>query len=124
MCRLLLLKDEYEKLFTDCGSTSEQHDLKFAQCVPAYQVVFDDGDTVELGFPGGRADSKCNRESLSREKLDSFEKDGATKWDEYMKASSAFLDCGLPNFIEERLDLASFPEFVYQALRQGGKVRG
>jgi hypothetical protein len=55
--------------------------------------------------------------------MNSYEKDGAAKWDEYMRATSAFLDCGLPNFIEEKLDLLSFPSFLTEALRDFGKVR-
>lgn len=59
----------------------------------------------------------------SRKKMDSYEPNGAKKWDEYMMATSAFLDAGLSNFIEERLDLASFPNFIKEALRDFGKVR-
>ena len=57
----------------------------------------------------------------SRQIMDQFELDGSMKWDEYMKATSAFLDCGLPNFIEERLDLLSFPSFLVEAIRDYGK---
>jgi phytoene desaturase (3,4-didehydrolycopene-forming) len=61
-------------------------------------------------------------ELLSRAKMNAFEPNGAAKWDEYMTACAAFLDCGLPNFIEERFDIKSFPAFLQQALRAGAKA--
>lgn len=119
---LLLLKQVYQDLFQDCsGKTSEHYGLEVKQCIPAYQVVFDDGDRIELGFPSG---SDCMMaEQISRSKMDTYEMNGSRKWDEYMRATAAFLDCGLPNFIEERLDIASFPAFLREALRDGAKVR-
>jgi len=138
---LLLLKKEYEELFESCNPqllkdstsaskpVSEQFGLKIEQCLPAYQVVFDDGDRIDLGFPdGGLHIDEETKEILkmlkkkSVEKMNLIETDGAVKWDAYMKATSAFLDCGLPNFIEERLDLLSFPAFIVEALRDGGIV--
>ncbi len=115
---LLLLKSVYEDLFTDCtngAKTAADFGLDIVQCAPAYQVVFDDGDRIELGFPG-----KDSEESIA--KMNAYEEDGYAKWKEYMAACSAFLDCGLPNFIEERLDLPSFPAFIYEALRGRGKA--
>ena len=231
---LLLLKSEYETLFRDCGRTAEEYGLNMVQCDPAYQVVFHDGESIELGFARDKnrdaAAAMAEGERKSRSIMDGFERDGAAKWDEYMKvcfslpslffissqldiiptdspflpsweiivwplrpplryiiaflpplpdffvgistigfagereigdgggisllikntltppipppartlfvrflspptrnvqlqASEAFLDCGLPNFIEERLDLASFPAFLRESLRDGGKVR-
>jgi len=115
---LLLLPNIYRELFKDCGnSTPEEHGLIMTQCVPAYKVVFSDGDTIEMGFPIGISNNNSAVES--RKKLDEMEPNGAQKWDEYMTAMSAFLNCGLPNFIQEQLDLASFPIFAYQALRDG-----
>ena len=84
-----------------------------------------------MGFPhGSNSDTGTNadgviiskEEQLSIDKMNSYEADGYQKWKEYMAACSAFLDCGLPNFIEERLDLPSFPAFLYQALREKGKA--
>jgi phytoene desaturase (3,4-didehydrolycopene-forming) len=49
--------------------------------------------------------------------MNSYETNGAAKWDEYLTIMGAYLDCGLPNFIQERLDLPSFPAFLYHALR-------
>ena len=54
---LLLLKDEYEILFAECSkkvetapqnqnSAAKAYGLDMKQCVPAYQVVFEDGDTI------------------------------------------------------------------------------
>jgi hypothetical protein len=63
------------------------------------------------------------QQQLSRNKMDSYEVNGSQKWDEYMEITSAYLDCGLPNFIEERLDLGSFPNFLTQSLRDNAKVR-
>jgi hypothetical protein len=142
---LLLLKEEYENLFADCAasiintaqsnnsgkSAAERYGLHMKQCIPAYQVVFEDGDTIPLGFPR----SKCAGESFSVEeikqiqqleqesilKLDSLEKNGFQKWQEYLDTCAAFLDCGLPNFIEERLDLVSLPKFIGEALREKAK---
>lgn len=131
---LLLLKDAYLDLFKDCGvdvNNEEEFDLRIEQCAPAYQVVFDDGDAIQLGFPKNvdSADKEQlhrneidELEEISRNKMNAYEHDGAMKWDEYMKATAAFLDCGLPNFIEERFDLKSFPSFVSQATREGFKV--
>ena len=98
------------------------------QCAPAYKVIFEDGDMINVGFPHRRhneADHPNDLDALeaeSRRKMDSFEKDGAAKWDEYMRVCEAFLDCGLPNFIEEKLDLQSFPAFLQEALRDFGKA--
>ena len=138
---LLLLKNEYEKLFEDCiqfindyqdktssSSICEEFGLKIEQCIPAYQVVFEDGDKLNLGFPKCLSSSEIsplhlqNMEKKSRDKMNALEKNGADKWDAYMNATSAFLDCGLPNFIEERLDLFSFPAFIKEALKDGLKV--
>ena len=119
---LLLLRQVYQDLFQDCsGMSSENYGLEMRQCIPAYQVVFDDGDSIELGFPVGHPENK-DAEGLSRSKMDAYEANGAIKWDEYMQSTAAFLDCGLPNFIEERLDLPSFPAFLREALRDGAKV--
>ena len=115
---LLLLKQVYEDLFTDCTDgvkTASDYGLDIVQCTPAYQVVFDDGDRIELGYPGNDSE-----ECIA--KMNRLEENGYEKWKEYMAACSAFLDCGLPNFIEERLDLPSFPAFIYEALRGGGKA--
>ena len=133
---LLLLPDVYRDVFHDCGGRSaEDYGLSMAQCIPAYQVVFEDGDSIEIGFPENAQFSNSNSDdtrsseiatarSKSREKMDKFEVDGALKWDEYMKAMSAYLDCGLPNFIEERLDILSLPAFLWEALRDNAKVSG
>ena len=116
---LLLLKQVYQDLFQDCSRlNSESYGLEMRQCIPAYQVVFDDGDTIELGFPAGMS---VEAERASRSKMDAYEANGSRKWDEYMASTAAFLDCGLPNFIEERLDLPSFPAFLREALRDGAK---
>ena len=56
---LLLLKDEYEILFAECSkkvetapqnqnSAAKAYGLDMKQCVPAYQVVFEDGDTISV----------------------------------------------------------------------------
>jgi len=131
---LLLLKDEYESLFADCATTydtsnaAEKYGLLMKQCIPAYQVVFDDGEKVDLGFPR----SKCVGESLSIEdvkqiqqaeqksiqQLNSIEHDGFQKWQDYLDTCSAFLDCGLPNFIEEKLDLVTLPKFLIESLKE------
>ena len=124
---LLLLKDVYLDLFSDCGRDAKDFGLEILQCAPAYQVVFEDGDSIQLGFPKNsdlikNSDELQTSEMQSRKKMNSFEPNGAVKWDEYMQSTQAFLDCGLPNFIEERLDVLSFPSFLYEALRDGLKV--
>lgn len=126
---LLLLKDVYLDLFKDCKKDAKNdYGVDIDQCVPAYQVVFDDGDTIQLGFPSrvNNSNLKDNIDSLrnaSRYKMNQYEQNGAGKWDEYMRATEAFLDCGLPNFIEEVFDLKSFPSFIVEATRSGFKVR-
>lgn len=119
---LLLLKDVYLGLFNDCNMRAEDFGLEIEQCVPAYQVVFEDGDSIFLGFPADAGDSVKLAEQQSREKMNLYESDGAMKWDEYMQSTEAFLDCGLPNFIEERLDLPSVPSFLREALKDGLKA--
>jgi hypothetical protein len=117
----------YRQLFEETtGKSAEEYGLKMIQCVPAYQVVFEDGDRISVGFPAKAVaeDASIRRqEAESRAKMNLYERNGAEKWDEYMAITSAYLDCGLPNFIEERLDLASFPNFLLQSLRDSAKVR-
>mmetsp|Transcript_4587 Transcript_4587/g.7119 ORF Transcript_4587/g.7119 Transcript_4587/m.7119 type:complete len:597 (+) Transcript_4587:93-1883(+) len=118
---LLLLKEVYSDLFVDCSQkNTEDYGLSLKQCIPAYQVIFDDGDCIELGFPQEKSDSAADQ--ISRLKMDEYELNGARKWDEYMRATAAFLDCGLPNFIEEKLELTTFPAFLREALRGYGKA--
>lgn len=141
---LLLLKEEYLDLFQSCYYNSQKKDsstsfsyerlkedfgLDIKQCIPAYQVVFEDGDAIQLGFPSSHNNNNKEitttismEETKSRNKMNQYEENGAEKWDEYMRATSAFLDCGLPNFIEEKLDLMSFPSFLREALRDWGKA--
>ena len=119
---LLLLPHIYERLFIDCGSSAEEHGLRIAPCIPAYQVVFDDGDRLNVGFrrdDPGKPPSESELES--RATMEYFEEDASKKWDGYMQACQAFLDCGLPNFIEEKLNLKSFPAFLAESLRGWGK---
>lgn len=125
---LLLLKNVYLDLFRECGKDPKDYNLRIEQCVPAYQVVFDDGDTIQLGFPNKINDhldtvDVKRLERVSRQKMDHYEQNGSHKWNEYMRATEAFLDCGLPNFIEEVLDLKSFPSFLIEATRSGFKVK-
>jgi phytoene desaturase (3,4-didehydrolycopene-forming) len=119
---LLLLPDVYRELFEFCGSSAEACGLEVRPCIPAYQVVFDDGQRLNLGYQRRQQDPLSEPEIESRRALDAIESDGATKWDEYLRACEAFLDCGLPNFIEQRLDLATFPAFLAEALRNGARA--
>lgn len=120
---LLLLPEVYRRLFAETtGKSAEDYGLTMKQCIPAYQVVFEDGERISVGFPR-RADAPMTSEELaSRQIMDSWEPNGAAKWDEYMTITSAYLDCGLPNFIEEKLDLDSFPNFLIQSMRDFGKA--
>lgn len=154
---LLLLKEEYETLFAECCPTtttttttattasttssdetatetaSQAYGLTMRQCIPAYQVVFDDGDTVSLGFPRSKCTSTTSSltvedikqiqilEQQSIAKFNSLETNGFMKWTDYLNTCSAYLDCGLPNFIENKLHLPSFPSFLYESLRENGK---
>jgi phytoene dehydrogenase-like protein len=125
---LLLLPDAYRELFQECGSSMAQCGLELRECSPAYQVVFDDGDRVNLGFRRTCTQKESNTpdysemEIESRRALDVMEPNGAEKWDEYLRTCEAYLECGLPNFIEQRLDLASLPEFLYESLRDNAKA--
>lgn len=121
---LLLLPRVYKDVFRDCTKDkAEDFGLTMKQCIPAYQVVFEDGDSIDVGYPRQPTERMSQAELQSRQKMNSYEKDGALKWDEYMRATSAFLDAGLSNFIEERLDLLSLPNFLVEALRDFAKVR-
>ena len=86
---------------------------------------FEDGDVIELGFSekdilsrSDVYDANCR----SRGKMNRFELDGATKRDSYMRATAASFACGLPNFIEEKLDIRTIPAFILEAVEDGGKV--
>jgi len=134
---LLLLKDEYELVFADCSdettgdeNAAKAYGLEMKQCIPAYQVIFEDGDTISLGFPRSKCSQGYSLEEIKQiqileqesiAKFNSLEINGFQKWQEYLDTCAAFLDAGLPNFIEERLDLASLPAFLIEALREGGK---
>lgn len=132
---LLLLRDEYEKLFEDCGkrttpegTQAKSYGLDMKQCVPAYQVVFDDGDRVSVGFPRNTSGLTANDieqmqvlEQESMDRMNEWEPNGHKKWVEYLDTCAAYLDCGLPNFIEEKLELTSFPAFIWEAMREKGK---
>ncbi|KAK1737351.1 phytoene desaturase family protein, partial [Skeletonema marinoi] len=144
---LLLLKEEYERLFEDCGkraitaisdgggttratTAAEAYGLQMKQCIPAYQVVFDDGDAISVGFPRSKCNSGLSLEEIkeiqileqeSIAKLNQLESDGYEKWQNYLHTCAAFLDCGLPNFIEERLDVTTLPAFMVEALKDGAK---
>lgn len=122
---LLLLPHVYQRLFTDCGTTAADLGLELRPCVPAYQVIFDDGDRINLGFPRDQSLSEelSQQQQASRDAMNRFDgPGGAERWDQYMRITSAYLDSGLPNFIEERLDLASLPSFVVEALRDWGQA--
>ena len=120
---LLLLPHVYERLFQDCGSSANEYGLHMRPCNPAYQVVFDDGDRLLVGFRReGNSEVIDGEEAESRATMEKFEENGAQKWDAYLQACEAFLDCGLPNFIEEKFDLGSFPVFSIESLRDAGKA--
>lgn len=128
---LLLLKDEYLKLFTDClDKRAEDYGLDMVPCAPAYQVVFDDGDRIHLGFPKIMENQSYVNSTLisilqerSRQRMNDLEDNGFAKWEEYLRITDAYLNCGLPNFIEQKLDLSSFPAFLHESFRDGAKVR-
>ena len=116
-------------MFSDCSSSSsssstrsnaQSYGFKMKQCMPAYQVVFNDGDTIQLGFPRSKCLAGYSVEEIKRvqileqeliAKFDKLESNGYRKWQDYLDTCVAFLDCGLPNFIKEKLDLPSFPAF-------------
>lgn len=120
---LLLLQRFYQEVFletTMSSKTASDYGLDMVQCAPAYQIVFDDGDRIPIGFPEGHNDPQA--EASSRAQMDSYEPNGAQKWDDYMATTVAYLDAGLPNFIEEKLDLGSLPEFLVRSLQGFGKA--
>eukprot|EP00804_Cyclotella_cryptica_P014610 CCRYP_012648-RA/>CCRYP_012648-RA protein AED:0.10 eAED:0.10 QI:92/1/1/1/0.6/0.5/6/1526/676 len=136
---LLLLKDEYESLFADCMNidsvgpmtAAERYGLVMKPCIPAYKVVFDDGMTVDLGFPRAKCAGEFftveeikriqQLEQKSIQQLNSIEPDGFQKWQDYLDTCAAFLDCGLPNFIEEKIDLGTLPKFLIESLKENAK---
>lgn len=90
------------------------------------QILFDDGDTISLGFPRSKCDLGLSSEEMKQlqimeqesiSKFNTLEPNGFQNWSEYLDTCAAYLDCGLPNFIEERLDISSLPAFLYEALR-------
>ncbi len=118
---LLLLPQVYRDVFSEASSHTKSavdYGLEMIQCSPAYQVVFDDGDRISVGFPKDEGDTTVSEEeTMSRAQMDSYEAEGASKWDDYLAITEAYLDAGLPNFIEEKLDLLSLPKFLYYALK-------
>jgi phytoene desaturase (3,4-didehydrolycopene-forming) len=123
---LLLLKSVYEDVFreTTASKTARDYGLEIVPCAPAYQIVFDDGDRITAGFPKDSCSSSSikQEESKSRAKMDAYESEGAAKWDDYMAITAAYLDAGLPNFIQEKLDLGSLPNFLVQSLKDSAKA--
>ena len=120
---LLLLKDVYLDLFKECGGRdSKDFGLEIDQCKPAYQCVFEDGESIMLGFPANDEKELQAMEKKTRDQMNSLEPQGSEKWDNYMKSTAAFLDCGLPNFIEERLAIAPFPSFINEAVKGNFKA--
>ena len=125
---------------TSTSSIMNDYGLNIVQCVPAYQVIFDDGDRLSVGFPNITAATTAinnnskntnhhqmmmmieKEEKVSRSKMDTYETNGAQKFDDYMELTSAYLNAGLPNFIEETLDLPSLPQFLFQSLKGYGKA--
>jgi len=127
---LLLLREEYAALFSECrpGRSMEDYGLETVRCDPAYQVVFGDGDAVSLGHARPLGGGISAAEAESRKKMDAYEGcapgsgGGAERWDAYMGACGAFLDLGLPAFIENRFDgecARAFLPFVAAALGPG-----
>lgn len=131
---LLLLKHEYEQLFQDCGkrqvtsmtTAAQEYGLQMKQCIPAYQVVFDDGETISVGFPRSKCNNDLSLEQIKQiqileqesiSKINNLEPNGFEKWSSYLNTCAAFLDCGLPNFIEERIDVSTLPAFMIEALK-------
>lgn len=122
---LLLLKSVYEDVFRETtGKEAIDYGLDMVQCSPAYQIVFDDGDCISVGFPKAVGDEGAlsEEEIKSRAQMDAYEPNGAQKWDDYMATTAAYLDAGLPNFIEEKLDLWSLPTFLYRSLKDSAKA--
>jgi NAD(P)-binding Rossmann-like domain len=115
---LLLLPHIYEQLFQDVAqSSAKEYGFEYQRCVPSYRAIFDDGDFIDLGYPLNHTEY-----STMVSNMDRLEPEGSSRWNDYMRVCEAFLDCGLPNFIEERLDLSTFPNFLFQALRGFGKA--
>lgn len=115
---LLLLPHIYEQLFQDVTKASaKEYGLEYQQCFPSYRAIFDDGDYIDIGYPLHHANY-----STTVSKMDRLEPEGSSRWHDYMRACEAFLNCGLPNFIEERLDLKTLPNFLFQSLRGFGKA--
>lgn len=122
---LLLLKSVYEDVFRETtGKEAIDYGLDIVQCSPAYQIVFDDGDCISVGFPKCVGDEAAlsEEEIQSRAQMDAYEPNGAQKWDDYMATTAAYLDAGLPNFIEEKIDLLSLPNFLYRSLKDSAKA--
>jgi phytoene dehydrogenase-like protein len=143
---LLLLPHIYHELFEDCSScsskkkkkkTAQDYGLQMVPCIPAYQAVFDDdGDNcIHVGFPKLHQQppqinqeepplvEMSNLEVASRKKMNALEPPhGAVQWDDYLQTCRAFLNCGLPNFIQQRFHAGSFPAFLYESLRNSARA--
>ncbi len=137
------LRNVSDNTQTISTAAAQAYGLTIKQCIPAYQVIFDDGDTISLGFPRSQCTSSSSSSSSSSStanslsvdefkhiqkleeqsiaKFNSIETNGFLKWTDYLNTCSAYLDCGLPNFIENKLHLLSFPPFLYESLRENGK---
>ncbi|CAM9322137.1 unnamed protein product [Discosporangium mesarthrocarpum] len=102
---LLLLPRTYKKAFADLGYDSEEF-FHITRVSPAYKVYFSDGDTIEL----------CDDEDRLCKQIETLEEGGYAKYKEYLHQAQLNLEVGLPNFIEERLDMSRLPEFAWKAL--------
>lgn len=122
---LLLLREEYIQLFDECcgengeiisrrqkitataaedaATAAKMYGLEMKQCIPAYQVVFDDGDVISLGFPSSRSfntdgllanDDEINDvqllEQKSIHKFNMLESNGYRKWCNYLNTQYMF----------------------------------
>lgn len=116
---LLLLPNTYRELFQETtGNTCEYYGLHIKLCTPAYRVIFDDGDSIDVGFSRDTNNTVISIEEMkSRNKMDQYEMHGSKKWDEYMKLCQIYLNAGLLNFIEEQFDIQSLIIFMIEILK-------
>lgn len=104
---LLLLPQTYRETFRLLGHELDEH-VELARVEPFYRCFFEDTMTwVDI----------TNNEGIMKAQVNRIEPNAWENYQRYMNLASAFLNFGLPNVIEEKLDLTHFFSFVKACLQ-------
>ena len=97
----------YKETFRLLGHELDEH-FELARVEPFYRCFFEDSMThVDI----------TNDEGIMKAQVDTIEPNAWENYKRYISIASAFLNFGLPNVIEERLDFTHFLSFVKACLQ-------